>query len=93
MKEKNIILTARIMSMIFTPFYLPMVGLIALFIFSYMSLLPIGTMELSKKQNLTSWFLTCGVVSSITFSCVQLTVVVIARNRIIPEVKAFFIRN
>jgi len=27
MKEKNIILTARIMSMIFTPFYLPMVGL------------------------------------------------------------------
>ena len=39
MKEKNIILTARIMSMIFTPFYLPMVGLIALFIFSYMSLL------------------------------------------------------
>lgn len=42
MKEKNIILTARIMSMIFTPFYLPMVGLIALFIFSYMSLLPIG---------------------------------------------------
>lgn len=42
MKEKNIILTARIMSMIFTPFYLPIVGLIALFIFSYMSLLPIG---------------------------------------------------
>ena len=40
MKEKNIILTARIMSMIFTPFYLPIVGLIALFIFSYMSLLP-----------------------------------------------------
>lgn len=29
------------MSMIFTPFYLPIVGLIALFIFSYMSLLPI----------------------------------------------------
>lgn len=28
------------MSMIFTPFYLPIVGLIALFIFSYMSLLP-----------------------------------------------------
>ncbi len=42
MKEKNIILTARIMSMIFTPFYLPMVGLMALFIFSYMSLLPMG---------------------------------------------------
>lgn len=40
MKEKNIIFTARIMSIIFTPFYLPIVGLIALFIFSYMSLLP-----------------------------------------------------
>lgn len=40
MKEKNIIFTARITSMIFTPFYLPIVGLIALFIFSYMSLLP-----------------------------------------------------
>lgn len=40
MKEKNTIFTARIMSMIFTPFYLPIVGLIALFIFSYMSLLP-----------------------------------------------------
>ena len=40
MKEKNIIFTARIMSMIFPTFYLPNVGLIALFIFSYMSLLP-----------------------------------------------------
>ena len=40
MKEKNIIFTARLMSMIFTPFCLPIVGLIALFIFSYMSLLP-----------------------------------------------------
>lgn len=42
MKEKNIILTARIMSMIFTPFYLPLVGLMALFLFSYMSLLPLA---------------------------------------------------
>lgn len=42
MKEKNIILAARIMSMLFTPFYLPMVGLVALFIFSYMSLLPVA---------------------------------------------------
>ncbi len=41
MKEKNIILGARVMSMIFTPFYLPLVGLIALFIFSYMSLMPL----------------------------------------------------
>lgn len=42
MKEKNIILAARIMSMIFTPFYLPLVGLMALFLFSYMSLLPLA---------------------------------------------------
>ena len=42
MREKNIILTARIMSMLFTPFYLPLVGLVALFLFSYMSLLPLA---------------------------------------------------
>lgn len=40
MKEKHLILAARVMSMIFTPFYLPMVGLIALFMFSHMRLLP-----------------------------------------------------
>ena len=40
MKEKNIILAARAISMVFTPFYLPLVGLSALFTFSYMSLLP-----------------------------------------------------
>ncbi|WP_091820560.1 phosphatase PAP2 family protein [Prevotella sp. kh1p2] len=40
MKEKNIIWTARVMSMVFTPFYLPLVGLVALFIFSYMSMMP-----------------------------------------------------
>lgn len=38
--EKNIIIAARVMSMIFTPYYLPLVGLIALFTFSYMSLMP-----------------------------------------------------
>ena len=37
MKEKNIILAARVMSMVFTPFYLPLVGLVALFLFSYLS--------------------------------------------------------
>lgn len=42
MKEKNIILAARIMSMLFTPFYLPLVGLVTLFLFSYMSLLPLA---------------------------------------------------
>ena len=46
MKEKNIILTARIMSMLFTPFYLPLVGLVALFLFSYMSLLPLAAHRL-----------------------------------------------
>ncbi len=42
MKEKKIILAAQIMSMIFTPFYLPLVGLVALFMFSYMALLPMS---------------------------------------------------
>ena len=42
MKEKDIILAARIFSMVFTPFYLPIVGLAALFLFSYLGLLPLG---------------------------------------------------
>ena len=42
LREKNIILAARILSMLFTPFYLPMVGLIILFIFTYMAILPLG---------------------------------------------------
>lgn len=37
MKEKNIILTARVMSIVFTPFYLPILGLIVLFFMSYLS--------------------------------------------------------
>ena len=40
MKEKDIILTARVMSIVFPPFYLPLVGLIALFTFSYMAMMP-----------------------------------------------------
>ena len=40
MKEKNINLAARVLSMVFTPFYLSLVGLIALFTFSYLSLMP-----------------------------------------------------
>ena len=40
MKEKYIILAARVLSMVFTPFYLSLVGLIALFTFSYLSLMP-----------------------------------------------------
>ncbi|MBO5187631.1 MAG: phosphatase PAP2 family protein [Prevotella sp.] len=42
MKNKNIITAARMMSSAFTPFYLPIVGLMALFTFSYLSLLPIA---------------------------------------------------
>ena len=41
MREKDIIIAARAVSMVFTPFYLPLAGLLALFIFSYMSLMPI----------------------------------------------------
>lgn len=39
-REKNIIFTARLVSIIFTPFYLPLVGLICLFTLSYMKFLP-----------------------------------------------------
>ena len=39
-REKNIILTARVISMVFTPFYLPVVGLVSLFLLSYLSLMP-----------------------------------------------------
>lgn len=42
MKEKDIILAARVISMVFTPFYLPIVGLAALFLFSYLRLMPWG---------------------------------------------------
>ena len=41
-REKNIILAARVVSMVFTPFYLPMVGLLSLFFLSYLSLMPLG---------------------------------------------------
>jgi len=40
MRQKHLILAARLISVIFTPFYLPIVGLIVLFLFSYMSMLP-----------------------------------------------------
>lgn len=39
-QEKQIILAARILSMLFTPFWLPIAGLIVLFLFSYMSIFP-----------------------------------------------------
>ena len=36
-REKNIIYTARIVSLVFTPFYLPLVGLVVLFTFTRLS--------------------------------------------------------
>ncbi len=42
MNQKNIILIARIVSLLFTPFYLPLVALVALFVFSYLSVLPLS---------------------------------------------------
>jgi membrane-associated phospholipid phosphatase len=42
LKDRQIIKAARVMSMIFTPFYLPLLGLVILFLFSYMSLLPLS---------------------------------------------------
>lgn len=41
MKEKEIVFTAKVLSVLFTPFYLPILGLLILFIFSYLSLLPL----------------------------------------------------
>jgi membrane-associated phospholipid phosphatase len=40
-REKQIIMTARVISMVFTPFYLPILGLIALFFLSYLSRYPL----------------------------------------------------
>ena len=40
-REKTIIYLSRVVSMVFTPFYLPLMGLILLFTFSYLALLPI----------------------------------------------------
>ena len=39
-REKTIILAARIVSLVFTPFYLPILGLIALFTLSYLRQMP-----------------------------------------------------
>ena len=39
-RDKQIILAARLLSMLFTPFWLPIAGLVALFLFSYMSIFP-----------------------------------------------------
>ena len=40
-RQEQMILTARIISMLFTPFYLPILGLATLFMFSYLSMFPL----------------------------------------------------
>jgi len=42
MKNKYLILTAQVISMLFSPFYFPVVAFIVLLIFSYMKLFPLG---------------------------------------------------
>ncbi len=42
MKDKYIIKTARVISLLFTPFYFPVIAFVALFLFSYMNLLPMS---------------------------------------------------
>lgn len=39
--QRSVLMTARVISLLFTPFYLPIVGLIALFLFSYLSYYPL----------------------------------------------------
>lgn len=41
MREKQIIFAAKVLSVIFTPFYLPLLGLAILLAFTYLSLLPL----------------------------------------------------
>ena len=60
-REKGIILAARLISMAFTPFYLPTVGLVALFMFSYMSQMPWSY----KFQLLTMVYLLTVVLPSV----------------------------
>lgn len=41
MRERTLMMIARVVSILLTPFYLPLAGLVALFIFSYMSQAPV----------------------------------------------------
>ena len=41
MREKQIILAAKVLSVVFTPFYLPLLGLVSLLTLTYLSLLPL----------------------------------------------------
>jgi membrane-associated phospholipid phosphatase len=42
MKEKYLIISAKVFSMLFAPFYFPVLAFLVLFIFSYMKLLPLN---------------------------------------------------
>ena len=42
MKAKHLVMMAKALSAVFSPFHLPVVGLIILFLFSYLSFLPLG---------------------------------------------------
>ncbi len=42
MRNRYIVLTAQFISLLFTPFYLPVVAFAALFVFSYLNLLPLA---------------------------------------------------
>lgn len=54
--KRLLLLLARYISIIFTPFYLPLMGLLALFLFSYLSMLPL----LYKAMVLlVVWLFTC----------------------------------
>lgn len=42
MKEKDLLSVARIVSSIFTPYYLPLVAILVLFMFTYLNMLPLS---------------------------------------------------
>lgn len=55
-RSRAILIVARYISICFTPFYLPIMGLMALFLFSYLSMLP---WMYKGMVLLLVWFFTC----------------------------------
>ena len=41
MRYRNLILSARLLSVVFRPYHAPIVGFVSLFTFTYLSLLPL----------------------------------------------------
>lgn len=66
-REKDLITTARLLSAIFTPFAMPLVGLLALFLFSYLGMLP--------------WLYKAEVLLLVAFFTIMLPVVLIRLYR------------